>query len=148
MYLNHVKNNWGQYSSLMKKKKGKVIQFPISCEWWRPSDGLQCHRCGAVYFTARSRTQMSQSVSLLSRRQGHVLQPGRKRIEPVSHRVRQHHQPHQERGEGVGQIGADGSNFRKMFDLVHLIYGSGVLKAKVRHNIRTIEGSVPLSLRE
>ena len=91
---------------------------------------------------------MSQSVSLLSLRQGHVLHPGRKGIKPDSRGVRQHHQPHQERGEGVGQIEADGSNFRKMFDLVHLIYGPGVLKAKVRHNIRTIEDSVPLSLRE
>ena len=56
-----------------------------------------------------------------------------KGIEPITSRVWKYCKFDQERGKDWGHLsaGVDRSNFRGMFDLVHLIYGNGFLKTKV-----------------
>ena len=56
-----------------------------------------------------------------------------KGIEPITSRVWKYCKFDQERGKEWGHlsVGVDRSNFRGMFDLVHLIYGNGFLKTKV-----------------
>ena len=56
-----------------------------------------------------------------------------KGIEPITSRVWKYCKFDQERGKDWGHlsVGVDRSNFRGMFDLVHLIYGNGFLKTKV-----------------